>query len=142
MTDADVDGSHIRTLLLTLFNNHPFNELIEKNHIYLAQPPLYRLNHGATTVYARDDIHLEDLRSQTFKGKVDISRFKGLGEMPPAQLKVTTMAPDTRTLLRVVHEDAFKTLTAQRVEALMGRNPEHRLEFIQKNAKFFSELDV
>ena len=141
MTDADVDGAHIASLLMTFFYCEMPN-LISEGHLFLAQPPLYRLNHGATTVYARDDIHLEDLRSQTFKGKVDISRFKGLGEMPPAQLKVTTMAPDTRTLLRVVHEDAFKTLTAQRVEALMGRNPEHRLEFIQKNAKFFSELDV
>ena len=141
MTDADVDGAHIASLLMTFFY-HEMPDLISDGHLYIAQPPLYRLNHGATTVYARDDAHLEELRSETFKGKVDVSRFKGLGEMPPAQLKVTTMAPDTRTLLQIVHEDRLKTVTAKRVEALMGRNPEHRLGFIQKNAKFFSKFDV
>ena len=104
MTDADVDVAHIASLLMTFFYREMPN-LISDGHLFLAQPPLYRLNRGATTVYARDDMHLEDLRSQTFKGKVDISRFKGLGEMPPAQLKLTTMDPDTRVLLRIVHED-------------------------------------
>ena len=141
MTDADVDGAHIASLLMTFFYCE-MPDLISEGHLYLAQPPLYRLNHGANTVYARDDTHLEELRSKKFKGKVDISRFKGLGEMPPAQLKITTMAPSTRTLLRVINEDRLKTVTANRVEALMGRNPEHRLCFIQKNAKFFSEFDV
>ena len=141
MTDADVDGAHIASLLMTFFYCEMPN-LISEGHLYLAQPPLYRLNHGPKTVYARDDTHLKELRSETFKGKVDISRFKGLGEMPPAQLKITTMAPDTRTLLQVINEDRVKTATANRVEALMGRNPEHRLEFIQKNAKSFSEFDV
>ena len=141
MTDADVDGAHIASLLMTFFYRE-MPDLISEGHLYLAQPPLYRLNHGANTVYARDDTHLEELRSETFKGKVDVSRFKGLGEMPPAQLKITTMSPDTRTLLRVINEDRLKAVTANRVEALMGRNPEHRLGFIQKNAKFFSEFDV
>ena len=141
MTDADVDGAHIASLLMTFFYRE-MPDLISEGHLYLAQPPLYRLNQGANTVYARDDKHLEKLLAGTFKGKTDVSRFKGLGEMPPAQLKITTMAPDSRTLLRVVNEDRLKTVTANRVEALMGRNPEHRLGFIQKNAKFFSDFEV
>ena len=141
MTDADVDGAHIASLLMTFFYRE-MPDLISEGHLYLAQPPLYRLNQGANTVYARDDKHLEKLLAGTFKGKTDVSRFKGLGEMPPAQLKITTMAPDSRTLLRVVNEDRLKTMTANRVEALMGRNPEHRLGFIQKNAKFFSDFEV
>ena len=117
-------------------------ELISEGHLFLAQPPLYRVNRGANTEYAQDDTHLEELLSTKFKGKVDVSRFKGLGEMPPAQLKSTTMAPSTRTLLQITDSTQTKKITAQRVEALMGRSPEHRLSFIQEHAKFFSELDV
>ncbi|PPR17318.1 MAG: DNA gyrase subunit B [Alphaproteobacteria bacterium MarineAlpha9_Bin7] len=141
MTDADVDGAHIASLLMTFFYCE-MPKLISEGHLFLAQPPLYRLNRGANTEYAQDDTHLKELLSMKFKGKVDVSRFKGLGEMPPAQLKSTTMAPSTRTLLQITDNTQTKQMTAQRVEALMGRSPEHRLSFIQEHAKFFSELDV
>ncbi|WP_185961382.1 DNA topoisomerase IV subunit B [Telmatospirillum sp. J64-1] len=150
MTDADVDGAHIASLLMTYFYQE-MPKLIENGHLYLAMPPLYRIAAGGTAVYARDDKHKEELLRTTFKNKkVEISRFKGLGEMPPAQLKETTMDPANRTLLRVVvphgrteedHEDAQDT--ARLVESLMGRRPELRFRFIQERAKFVKdELDV
>jgi topoisomerase IV subunit B len=146
MTDADVDGAHIASLLITFFYRE-MPKLIESGHLYLAMPPLYRLGAGGDVVYARDDAHKDELMKGKFKNrKVDISRFKGLGEMPPAQLKETTMDPKRRTLLRVTvplaHDTADVADTERRVESLMGRKPELRLAFIQENAKFATELDV
>jgi topoisomerase-4 subunit B len=142
MTDADVDGAHIASLLITFFFRTMPN-LIRAGRLYLALPPLYRLSHGGKVIYARDDAHREELLATEFKGKKpDIGRFKGLGEMMPAQLKVTTMDPATRTLARVTlprAEEAVEDL----VESLMGRKPELRFRFIQENAEFATaDLDV
>jgi topoisomerase-4 subunit B len=150
MTDADVDGAHIASLLMTFFYRE-MPGLIEAGRLYLAQPPLYRLTQGSTSLYARDDAHKEELMASGFKGrgKIEISRFKGLGEMPPAQLKETTMNPDTRTLLRVTvvepeDEDPGyeQKRAADLVEQLMGKKPELRFAFIQEHARFVEELDV
>jgi len=143
MTDADVDGAHIASLLMTYFYRE-MPELIRNGHLFLAQPPLYRLAHGATSIYARDDADKDRLLKSKFKpnAKVEISRFKGLGEMPAPQLRDTTMNPKTRTLLRVeIAEDEAKG-TADLVERLMGRKPEMRFQFIQENAKLAVDLDV
>ncbi len=149
MTDADVDGAHIASLLMTFFYQE-MPGLIANGHLFLACPPLYRISHGQTTVYARDDAHKEQLLASAFAGKkVEISRFKGLGEMPPHQLKETTMDPKTRQLLRVVvphgkteedHEEAKET--SRLVDSLMGKRPELRFQFIQERAKFARDLDV
>jgi topoisomerase-4 subunit B len=143
MTDADVDGAHIASLLLTFFYRET-PQLIKGGHIFLAMPPLYRLSHGGKTVYARDDKHREQLLKTEFKAnaKVEVSRFKGLGEMMPAQLKETTMKPGSRTLIRVeIAEDAKKE-TEDMVERLMGKKPELRFQFIQENAQFVKDVDV
>ena len=144
MTDADVDGAHIASLLLTLFFQET-RPLIEGGHVYLAQPPLYRLSHNQQTVYARDDAEKERLLKTTFSRatKVDISRFKGLGEMPVDQLRSTTMDPSKRTLLRVSLNPEHNTQHhADFVNRLMGKNPESRFLFIQENARFVSDVDV
>ncbi|MGH1375944.1 MAG: DNA topoisomerase IV subunit B [Alphaproteobacteria bacterium] len=163
MTDADVDGAHIASLLITMFYTQ-MRPLIEEGHLYLAQPPLYRLVSGTLSAYARDDEHKDELMKTMFKGKskVDVSRFKGLGEMPAKQLKETTMNPDTRTLLRVVIPDAMAALgiNAEDIEAdeapsitpsdeiddlvkrLMGKDAEARYHFIQDNAQFVEDIDV
>ncbi len=143
MTDADVDGAHIAALLMTFFYRE-LPKLIERGHLYLAQPPLYRLAAGGTLAYARDDADRDRLLATTFKGKknVEIGRFKGLGEMNPQQLKETTMDPARRQLLQVRSEDVDGKPTAQLVEELMGRRPELRLAFIQANAGLVTELDV
>lgn len=145
MTDADVDGAHIASLLMTFFHR-ALPQLIENDHLYLAQPPLYRLSHKGVVLYAQDDVEKDRLIKSEFGGsdKVEISRFKGLGEMPPAQLKSTTMAPEKRTLLRVKLPDGFveKEETSDLVERLMGRKPELRFEYIQKNAGAVSDLDL
>ncbi|HRY27492.1 MAG TPA: toprim domain-containing protein, partial [Geminicoccaceae bacterium] len=143
MTDADVDGAHIAALLMTFFFRE-MRPLIEKGHLYLAQPPLYRLAHGGTIEYARDDRDRERLLATTFKGKknVETGRFKGLGEMNPRQLKETTMDPKTRQLLAVRVQDVEGKPTTEIIEELMGKKPELRFKFIQENAKLAPELDV
>ena len=141
MTDADVDGAHIASLLITYFYRQ-MPKLIDGGHLFLAVPPLYRLGHGGKTVYARNDVHKDELMKTVFKGKsnIEIGRFKGLGEMMPAQLKETTMDPKKRTLLRVEVESEDRLDTAATVERLMGNKPEARFSFIQERAEFAKEL--
>jgi topoisomerase IV subunit B len=145
MTDADVDGAHIASLLITFFYRE-MRGLIEAGHLYLAVPPLYRLSHGGKIFYARNDKHRDEILKKEFhaNAKVDVSRFKGLGEMMAAQLKETTMDPRKRTLLRVVLLEDEKKSTEKSVERLMGTKPEARFAFIQERAEFADEgaLDV
>ena len=142
MTDADVDGAHIAALLMTFFFRE-MPQLIEAGHLYLAQPPLFRLSAGGEVVYARDDADRERLMAERFNGrKVELSRFKGLGEMAARQLRETTMDPATRRLEQVRIDAATGEPAGDLVERLMGRRPELRLAFIQANARFAGELDV
>jgi topoisomerase-4 subunit B len=137
MTDADVDGAHIASLLITYFYRQ-MPKLIDNGHLYLAVPPLYRLRHGGKIFYARNDAHRDELLKKEFNAnaKVEIGRFKGLGEMMPAQLKETTMDPRRRTLLKVTLQLAERETTADSVERLMGTKAETRFAFIQENAEF------
>ena len=137
MTDADVDGSHIRILLLTFFFRF-MRPLIEKGHVYIAQPPLYKATKNKEDKYLYSDQELQDYLAEV--GKCDIQRYKGLGEMDPIQLWETTMNPETRTMLRVTMEDAVEA--NETFTRLMGDNPELRREFIEQNAKLVTDLDV
>jgi topoisomerase-4 subunit B len=143
MTDADVDGAHIASLLITFFYRQ-MPKLVEAGHLYLAVPPLYRLTQGATHVYARDESHRDELIAKTLTGraKIEISRFKGLGEMLPAQLKETTMDPAKRSLERVVVLAEDQEGTSDSVERLMGNRPEARFAFIQERAAFAAATDL
>jgi len=161
MTDADVDGSHIRALLLTFFNNKPFNKLIEQGHIYLAQPPLFKINKGSKSIYIKDEKELENyiIKSskeikkfkkgsreyeknlQEEKSKLNIQRFKGLGEMNPEELWSTTLNPDTRNLLQVQYSKNLQK-DQNLIQTLMGSDVSSRKDFIVDNAINVSNLDV
>jgi len=143
MTDADVDGAHIAALLMTFFYTQ-MRPMIDAGHLYLACPPLYRLTQGARRVYVADDLEKDALMEKGLggKGKIDVQRFKGLGEMDAKDLKETTMDPATRKLIRVTVDEDMPGETGDLVERLMGKKPELRFQYIQENAKFVEELDV
>ena len=161
MTDADVDGSHIRALLLTFFNNKPFNKLIEKGHVYLAQPPLFKINRGSKGVYIKNEKELEnyiiknskeikklnkgskdyDKFIQTEKSKLNIQRFKGLGEMNPDELWNTTLNPETRNLLQVQYSKNLQK-DQNLIKTLMGSDVSSRKDFIVDNAINVLNLDI
>ena len=143
MTDADVDGAHIASLLMTFFFTQ-MRPLIDKGHLYLACPPLYRLTQGAKRIYVANDAEKEFWLQKGLggKGKIDVQRFKGLGEMDAKDLKDTTMDPKSRTLIRVSIDEDEPGETGDLVERLMGKKPELRFQYIQENARFVEELDV
>jgi topoisomerase-4 subunit B len=143
MTDADVDGAHIASLLMTFFFTQ-MRPMIDKGHLYLACPPLYRLTQGARRLYVADDAEKEEwlARGLGAKGKIDVQRFKGLGEMDAKDLKDTTMNPETRKLIRVSIDEDEPGETSDLVERLMGKKPELRFQYISENARFVEELDV
>ena len=148
MTDADVDGAHIASLLMTFFFEQ-MPTLIENGHLYIALPPLFKITDGKTHYYAMDEEEKDKIIAKHFKGKkVEINRFKGLGEMMPSQLKETTMDPKSRVLLKIEippkTEEGFEDLkeTKNLVANLMGKNPEYRFHFIQEGAKFTTDLDI
>ena len=145
MTDADVDGAHIASLLMTFFFTQ-MRPLIDHGHLYLACPPLYRLTQGANRIYVADDAEKAQWLAKGLggKGKIDVQRFKGLGEMDAKDLKDTTMNPATRRLIRVAINDEEPGETDDLVDRLMGKRPEKRFEYITDNARFVEEeeLDV
>ena len=143
MTDADVDGAHISALLMTFFFTQ-MRPLVDSGHLYLAVPPLYRLSQGGKSLYAINEAEKEELLQSGFKSnsKIDVGRFKGLGEMNPQQLKETTMAPEARKLIQVIIPEKASEETTDLIDRLMGKNPETRFQFITENAKFAEELDI
>jgi len=145
MTDADVDGAHIASLLITFFYQE-MPEIIRGGHLFMAVPPLFKIAQGGKSAYARDEAHRQELLETEFngRGKIDITRFKGLGEMMPQQLKETTMDPKKRTLLRIEVQEDDEVATSKSVDQLMGNKPEARFKFIPENAEFAGDelLDV
>ncbi|MDP5345719.1 MAG: toprim domain-containing protein, partial [Paracoccaceae bacterium] len=143
MTDADVDGAHIASLLMTFFFSQ-MRPMIDTGHLYLACPPLYRLTQGAKRLYVSDDAEKDRMMAAGLggKGKIDVQRFKGLGEMDAKDLKDTTMNPLSRKLIRVTITEETPGETGDLVERLMGKRPEMRFQYIQENAQFVEELDV
>ena len=147
MTDADVDGAHIAALLLTFFYKN-FPEIIEKGHLYIAQPPLYRISFDNKSYYALTEESKNKIINEKFNGKGQISRFKGLGEMPPSQLKETSMSPNTRNLIQItlpkrdLKEADDRRAVDDLVNILMGKKPELRFKYIQDNASSVNEFDV
>jgi DNA gyrase subunit B len=143
LMDADADGHHIATLLLTFLFRH-MRPLVDHGHVYLAQPPLYRIDLGKQTLWALDDLHKERLLKQHAKGnaKPNITRFKGLGEMNPDTLKMTTLDPKTRQALRVTVKDGDQLLTDRTISDLMGKDVAARFKMITENAGEIGELDV
>ncbi|WP_370282539.1 DNA topoisomerase IV subunit B [Pseudooceanicola sp.] len=143
MTDADVDGAHIASLLMTFFFTQ-MRPLIDHGHLYLACPPLFRLTQGAQRVYVQDEAERDVWLAKGLggKGKIEVSRFKGLGEMDAKDLKETTMDPNSRKLIRVTIDDEEPGQTSDLVERLMGKKPELRFQYIQENAKFVEDIDV
>ena len=143
MTDADVDGAHIASLLMTFFYRR-LPDVVRHGHLYLAQPPLYRITQGAKSIYVMSDRDKERAIKREFKAgqKVDVSRFKGLGEMPPIALRETTMDPARRTLLKVIALPEERAATNTLVESLMGRKPELRFQFIQEHARMVEEQEL
>ncbi len=143
MTDADVDGAHIAALLMTFFFVQ-MRPLIDAGHLYLACPPLFRLTQGSTRLYVADDAEREAAMAKGLggKGKIDVQRFKGLGEMDAKDLKETTMDPKVRKLIRVTIDEDEPGETADLVERLMGKKPEMRFQYIQENARFVEDVDV
>ena len=143
MTDADVDGAHIASLLMTFFFTQ-MRPMIDAGHLYLACPPLYRLTQGAKRLYVADDAEKDEMMEKGLggKGKIDVQRFKGLGEMDAKDLKETTMDPASRKLIRVTIDEDEPGETGDLVERLMGKKPELRFQYIQENARFVEELDV
>ena len=145
LADADSDGLHIATLLCALFLRH-FPALVAAGHIFVAMPPLFRVDVGKQVFYALDEeekrLLLEKIEREKIKGQVNVTRFKGLGEMLPGQLKETTMDPRKRTLLKVMIDDTVEGGTSGAVDALMGNKPEARFRFIQERAAFVEDLDV
>ena len=143
MTDADVDGAHISSLLMTFFYQE-MPELIKNGHLFLAAPPLYRLSQNGKMMYARDDKHKEELLKTEFsgRGKLEINRFKGLGEMRADQLKETTMCKQRRSLLRVEIAQEQEEITKSAFDDLMGVRPEARFRFVQENAIHATNLDI